>query len=95
MAKEAKDAKTAKGKLNAKEPKSAKADDAEESGKLEKISQLAGRRVGIVTGNEANAGLLNVVLTHYGVPLDKVQVSQIEQKNSPAPSPTIRSMRSS
>ena len=96
-AKEAKDAKTAKGKLNAKEaknakgdeaksakveePKSAKADDAEESGKLEKISQLAGRRVGIVTGNEANAGLLNVVLTHYGVPLDKVQVSQIEPKN--------------
>jgi TRAP-type uncharacterized transport system substrate-binding protein len=96
-AKEAKDAKTAKGKLNAKEaknakgdeaksakveePKSAKADDAEESGKLEKISQLAGRRIGIVTGNEANAGLLNVVLTHYGVPLDKVQVSQIEPKN--------------
>jgi TRAP-type uncharacterized transport system substrate-binding protein len=96
-AKEAKDAKTAKGKLNAKEaknakgdeaksttveePKSAKADDAEESGKLEKISQLAGRRIGIVAGNEANAGLLNVVLTHYGVPLDKVQVSQIEPKN--------------
>jgi len=96
-AKEAKDAKTAKGKLNAKEaknakgdeaksakveePKSAKADDAEESGKLEKISQLAGRRVGIVTGNEANASLLNVVLTHYGVPLDKVQISQIEPKN--------------
>jgi ABC-type nitrate/sulfonate/bicarbonate transport system substrate-binding protein len=34
-----------------------------------------------VAGNEANAGLLNVVLTHYGVPLDKVQVSQIEPKN--------------
>ena len=28
-----------------------------------------------------DAGLLNVVLTHYGVPLDKVQVSQIEPKN--------------
>ena len=95
-AKEAKDAKTAKGKLNAKEaknakgdeakstkveePKSAKADDAEKSGKLEKISQLAGRRISIVTANEANAGLLNVVLMHYGVPLDKVQVSQIEPK---------------
>ncbi len=88
-AKEAMDAKTAKGKPNAKEAKnakgeegkSAKADDAEESGKLEKISQLAGRRVGIVTGNEANAGLLNVVLAHYGVPVDKVQISQIEPKN--------------
>jgi hypothetical protein len=87
-AKEAKEAKTAKGKPNAKEAKnakgeegkSAKADDAEES-ELEKISQLAGRRVGIVTGNEANASLLNVVLTHYGVPADKVQISQIEPKN--------------
>jgi hypothetical protein len=88
-AKEAKDAKTVKGKPNANEAKnakgeegkSAKADDAEESGKLEKISRLAGRRVGIVTGNEANASLLNVVLTHYGVPADKVQISQIEPKN--------------
>ena len=34
-----------------------------------------------MTGNEANASLLNVVLTHYGVPLDKVQISQIEPKN--------------
>ena len=34
-----------------------------------------------MTGNEANASLLNVVLTHYGVPADKVQISQIEPKN--------------
>lgn len=93
----AKDAKTAKGKANPKEAKnakgdeaknakgeeekSAKADEAEESGKLDKISQLAGQRLGIVTGNEATAGLLNIVLKHYGVPLDKVQVSQIEPQN--------------
>jgi TRAP transporter TAXI family solute receptor len=49
--------------------------------KIEKISQLAGRRVGIVTGNEATADLLNVVLDHYGVPRDKVKVSNIDPKN--------------
>jgi TRAP-type uncharacterized transport system substrate-binding protein len=96
-AKDAKDGKTAKGKANAKEAKNAKGDEAknakgdeekstktdeaEESGKLDKISQLAGKRVGIVTGNAATDGLLNVVLKHYGVPLDKVQVSQIEPKD--------------
>ena len=42
------------------------------------MTQLAGKRIGIVTGNEATAGLLDVVLRHYGVPLDKVQVSQID-----------------
>jgi TRAP-type uncharacterized transport system substrate-binding protein len=96
-AKDAKDAKTAKGKANAKEAKnakgdeaknakgeeekSAKADEAEESGRLDKISQLAGQRIGVVAGNEATTGLLHIVLKHYGVPLDKVQVSQIEPKD--------------
>jgi hypothetical protein len=51
-----------------------------DSNKL-KVAQLAGKRVGIVTGNEANANLLNVVLKHYGVPADKVQVSQIDPQN--------------
>jgi TRAP transporter TAXI family solute receptor len=49
--------------------------------KIEKIGQLAGRRVGVVTGNEATADLLNVVLDHYGVPRDKVKVSNIDPKN--------------
>jgi hypothetical protein len=31
-----------------------------------------------VTGNEASANLLNLVLKHYGVPLDKVQISEID-----------------
>jgi TRAP-type uncharacterized transport system substrate-binding protein len=51
-----------------------------DSNKL-KVGQLAGKRVGIVTGNEATADLLNVVLKHYGVPADKVQVSQIDPQN--------------
>jgi TRAP-type uncharacterized transport system substrate-binding protein len=51
-----------------------------DSNKL-KVTQLAGKRVGIVTGNEATADLLNVVLKHYGVPADKVQVSQIDPQN--------------
>jgi TRAP-type uncharacterized transport system substrate-binding protein len=49
--------------------------------KLKKVQQLAGRRVGIVTGNVATKDLLDVVLNHYGVPLDKVQVSLIDPKN--------------
>jgi TRAP-type uncharacterized transport system substrate-binding protein len=46
-----------------------------------KVTQLAGKRIGIVTGNEASADLLGVVLNHYGVPLDKIQVSQIDPAN--------------
>jgi TRAP-type uncharacterized transport system substrate-binding protein len=91
-AKSKKGAKTTKGKVAAKEATSAKADEAkseksekddetEESSKHEKVSQLAGRRIGIVTGNEASPDLLNVVLSHYGIPLDKVQISQIDPKN--------------
>jgi len=49
--------------------------------KLKKVQQLVGRRVGIVTGNVATTDLLEVVLKHYGVPPDKVQVSLIDPKN--------------
>lgn len=88
--KSAKTEKSAKKKTAAKTDKTAKSDKTEkgdktdqsgDSDKLEKITQLAGHRVGIVTGNEASADLLNVVLTHYGVPLDKVQVSSIDPAN--------------
>jgi hypothetical protein len=43
-----------------------------------KVTDLAGKRVGIVNGNEASTDLLGVVLQHYGVPLDKVQISQLD-----------------
>jgi TRAP-type uncharacterized transport system substrate-binding protein len=43
-----------------------------------KVTDLAGKRIGIVNGNEASTDLLDVVLQHYGVPLDKVQISQID-----------------
>ena len=51
------------------------------SAKIEKIDQLAGRRVGIMTGNEASPELLRTVLDHYGVPAAKVTVSEIDPKN--------------
>ena len=54
---------------------------AKKSAKIEKIEQLSGRRVGIVTGNEATADLLGVVLDHYGIPRAKVTVSEIDPKN--------------
>jgi TRAP-type uncharacterized transport system substrate-binding protein len=61
-----------------KADESDKTDKAEASDKIEKVAQLTGHRIGIVTGNEASPDLLNVVLRHYGVPLDKVQVSEID-----------------
>jgi hypothetical protein len=57
---------------------SSDSDNSDSSSKLKKVSQLAGKRVGIVTGNEATIDLLDVVLDHYGVPRAKVQVSQID-----------------
>ena len=84
--KTAKPAKTAKTKKTAKDKDTDTDDDSsddttkDDSNKL-KVTQLAGKRIGIVSGNEATAGLLDVVLKHYGVPLDKVQVSQIDPAN--------------
>jgi TRAP transporter TAXI family solute receptor len=51
------------------------------SAKIEKIGQLVGRRVGIVTGNEASPDLLRTVLDHYGVPAAKVTISEIDPNN--------------
>jgi TRAP-type uncharacterized transport system substrate-binding protein len=56
-------------------------DDSTKDANKFKVTQLAGKRVGIVTGNEASPDLLDVVLNHYGVPIDKVQVSQIDPAN--------------
>jgi TRAP-type uncharacterized transport system substrate-binding protein len=87
--KTAKPAKTAKAKKTAKTAKDKDTDTdddssddtaKDDSNKL-KVTQLAGKRIGIVIGNEATADLLDVVLNHYGVPLDKVQVSQIDPAN--------------
>ena len=57
------------------------AEAAAASDKLKKVRQLAGRRIGIVSGNAATADLLDVVLNHYGVAPDKVQVSLIDPKD--------------
>ncbi len=62
-------------------PAAASGKKGKKSAKIEKIDQLAGHRVGIVTGNEASPDLLRAVLDHYGVPVGKVTVSQIEPKN--------------
>jgi TRAP-type uncharacterized transport system substrate-binding protein len=85
-AKADKNDKGAKKDQTAKAAKSEDADATDESGgdtakKLEKVTQLAGRRVGIVTGSVATRDLLDVVLKHYGVPPDKVEVSQIDPNN--------------
>ncbi len=58
--------------------KADKAGDGADANKLDSVSKLAGHRVGIVTGNAATAEVLDVVLSHYGVPLNQVQVSLID-----------------
>jgi TRAP transporter TAXI family solute receptor len=44
--------------------------------KITKISQLAGRRVGVVGRTEANVNLLKVILQQYGVDPSKVEIVQ-------------------
>jgi TRAP-type uncharacterized transport system substrate-binding protein len=51
----------------AKKGKHAKAAD-----KIEKVADLTGKRVGIVSGNEASPRLLKIVLNHYGIADDKI-----------------------
>ena len=51
-------------------PKGKKAD------KITKISQLAGRKVGVIGRTPANVALLKVVLQQYGVDPDKVEIIQ-------------------
>jgi TRAP-type uncharacterized transport system substrate-binding protein len=55
--------------------------DAAAANKLDSIPKLAGQRIGIVTDGAATADLLNVILNHYGVASDKVQVSLIDPRN--------------
>jgi hypothetical protein len=49
--------------------------------KIEKIADLAGHRIGIVTYGEANRDLLNLVLGHYGVAQEKVEIVKVELQN--------------
>jgi TRAP-type uncharacterized transport system substrate-binding protein len=52
--------------------------DAADANKLDSVSKLTGHRIGVVTGNAATQDVLDVVLSHYGVPLNQVQVSLID-----------------
>ena len=45
--------------------------------KISKITQLAGRRVGVIGRTQANVGLLKVILQQYGVDPNKVEVVQV------------------
>jgi TRAP-type uncharacterized transport system substrate-binding protein len=46
--------------------------------KLDSVAKLAGHRIGVVTGNAATPEVLGVVLGHYGVLPNQVQISLIE-----------------
>jgi hypothetical protein len=44
--------------------------------KITKISQLAGRRIGVVGRTKANVNLLEVILQQYGMDTDKIELTQ-------------------
>jgi hypothetical protein len=64
---------TATGKRDAKKGKTAPA--------IKSVTDLAGRRVGILARTEASPDLLHIVLNHYGVPTDKVEIINVEPKD--------------
>jgi TRAP transporter TAXI family solute receptor len=57
-------------------PPPAKAKGKKTGPKITKISQLAGRRVGVVGRTQANVNLLKVILQQYGVDPNKVEIVQ-------------------
>lgn len=61
----------------AKRAKKASAKE-EEVKKIEKIEELAGRRIAVIGRSEANRNLLNVILKQYEIAPDKVQVVQLD-----------------
>jgi TRAP-type uncharacterized transport system substrate-binding protein len=80
--------KNAKG---GKSTKSAKGDDSDSSddsdsgdSRFGKVTGLSGMRVAVVSGNEATTALLELVLSHYGVPRDQVRISSIDPRDIPA-----------
>jgi TRAP-type uncharacterized transport system substrate-binding protein len=80
-----KNAKGGKGTKSAKGDASDASDDSDSSeSKFGKVTDLSGKRVGVVSGNEATTGLLELVLSHYGVPRDKVTISSIDPRDIPA-----------
>ena len=50
--------------------------DKKASAKISKVSQLAGRRIGVVGRTPANIDLLKVILRQYGVDPNKVEIVQ-------------------
>src|SRR5215216_3137489 len=52
-------------------------DKEEEVKKLEKIEELAGKRIAVIGRTEANVNLLNIILKQYEIPLEKVQIVQL------------------
>jgi TRAP-type uncharacterized transport system substrate-binding protein len=49
-----------------------------DANKFDSVAKLAGHRIGVVTGNAATPEVLGVVLNHYGVLLNQVQISLID-----------------
>jgi TRAP-type uncharacterized transport system substrate-binding protein len=77
-AKKAKAAKAAKAKAaKAAQDEEEEEEEKEKKAPIEKIAELAGKRIGVIGRTKANTALLETILRQYGVPIDKVQVETI------------------
>src|SRR5437868_11899972 len=64
-------------------PPAAKIKGKKAAPKITKISQLAGRRIGVIGRTQANVNLLKVILQLYGVDPNKVEVIQFLAREAP------------
>jgi len=80
--------KTTKSKA-AKKTREAKDDDDEEDkpGKIEKIADLTGKRIGVIGRSQANLDLLKVILRQYGISSDVVVDLKPEEDPKQIPTP--------
>ena len=70
-------AKSKKSKGNTKgKAKAGAKPDAADAGKITKISQLGGKRIGVIGRTQANVNLLKVILNQYAVDPAKVEIVQ-------------------
>jgi TRAP-type uncharacterized transport system substrate-binding protein len=75
---EEKSAGKSKAKKKAAAKAKGKAKDKEDEKKIEKIEDLAGKRIAVIGRSGSNVNLLNIILKQYEIPPDKVQIVQLE-----------------
>jgi TRAP-type uncharacterized transport system substrate-binding protein len=67
-----------KAKRAKKSAKDAAKEEEKKVEKIEKVEDLAGRRIAVIGRSQSNINLLTIILKQYEIPLDKVQIVQLD-----------------